>query len=150
MAHSVDQTPQVRYGVKGGCRRQVDGTTGLLSASEMLVRQGSYAWCQGTKLIVGGGCLSAGAVTRIEIVHGGRLSRGAKCRQPHPKQEFSISMAPSPRWSSHDDRGHERAEPLCGQQRAHIHSCKRFAAFLNRSPDTRQLRISDGSNCTWA
>ena len=36
-----------------------------------------------------------------------------------------------------------------GTQRGHIHSCKRFAAFLNRSPDTRRPRISVGSNCTW-
>ena len=29
------------------------------------------------------------------------------------------------------------ARELCvGTQRGHIHSCKRFAAFLNRSPDT--------------
>jgi integrase/recombinase XerD len=29
------------------------------------------------------------------------------------------------------------ARKLCaGTQRGHIHSCKRFAAFLNRSPDT--------------
>ena len=37
------------------------------------------------------------------------------------------------------------ARTLCaGTQRGHIHSCKRFAAFLNRSPDTRRLRISAG------
>jgi integrase/recombinase XerD len=30
-----------------------------------------------------------------------------------------------------------KARKLCsGTQRGHIHSCKRFAAFLNRSPDT--------------
>ena len=40
-----------------------------------------------------------------------------------------------PAASSHDRR-HERAEALCGTQRGHLHSCKRFAAFLNRSPDT--------------
>ncbi len=29
------------------------------------------------------------------------------------------------------------ARKLCaGTQRGHIHRCKRFAAFLNRSPDT--------------
>jgi len=29
------------------------------------------------------------------------------------------------------------ARRLCaGTQRGHIHNCKRFAAFLNRSPDT--------------
>src|SRR5947199_1326632 len=32
------------------------------------------------------------------------------------------------------------ARKLCaGTQRGHIHSCKRFAAFLNRSPDTATL-----------
>ena len=32
------------------------------------------------------------------------------------------------------------ARKLCaGTQRGHIHSCKRFAAFLKRSPDTATL-----------
>src|SRR5260370_13489695 len=44
------------------------------------------------------------------------------------------------------------ARKLCaGTQRGHIHSCKRFAAFLNRSPDTAttedirrfQLRLAE-------
>ena len=34
-------------------------------------------------------------------------------------------------------------------QRSHISSCKRFAAFLKRSPDTATLRTSAASNCTW-
>jgi hypothetical protein len=43
------------------------------------------------------------------------------------------------------------ARELCaGTQRGHTLSCKRFAAFLKRSPDTqRPLRISGGSSCTW-
>ena len=45
------------------------------------------------------------------------------------------------------------ARKLCaGTQRGHIHSCKRFAAFLNRSPDTAttedirrfQLHLAEG------
>jgi hypothetical protein len=40
------------------------------------------------------------------------------------------------------------ARKLCaGTQRGHIHSCKRFAGFLKRSPDTRpRRRISAGFN----
>ena len=34
-------------------------------------------------------------------------------------------------------------------QRSHIHSCKRFAAFLTRSPDTANQMTSAGFNCTW-
>ncbi len=42
------------------------------------------------------------------------------------------------------------ARKLCaGTQRGHIRSCKRFAAFLKRSPDTATSRISAGSSCTW-
>jgi len=42
------------------------------------------------------------------------------------------------------------ARKLCaGTQRSHIHSCKRVAAFLKRSPDTTQLRTSACSSCTW-
>ena len=42
------------------------------------------------------------------------------------------------------------ARKLCaGTQTGHIRSCKRFAAFLKRSPDTATLRISAVSNCTW-
>ena len=42
------------------------------------------------------------------------------------------------------------ARKLCaGTQRGHIHSCKRFAAFLKRSPDTATPRTSAGSSCTW-
>ena len=35
--------------------------------------------------------------------------------------------------------GHERSQALCGTQRGHIRSCKRFAAFLKRSPETATL-----------
>ena len=39
---------------------------------------------------------------------------------------------------------------LCARtQRGHIRSCKRFAAFLKRSPDTATLRTSACSSCTW-
>ena len=42
------------------------------------------------------------------------------------------------------------ARKLCaGTQRGHIHRCKRFAGFLNRSPTRRRPRISVGSSCTW-
>ena len=42
------------------------------------------------------------------------------------------------------------ARKLCvGTQRGHIRSCKRFAAFLKRSPETATLRTSAGSSCTW-
>ena len=34
-------------------------------------------------------------------------------------------------------------------QRSHIYSCKRFAAFLERSPDTATLRTFACSSCTW-
>ena len=34
------------------------------------------------------------------------------------------------------DRGHERPQAPPGTQRGHIRACKRFAAFLKRSPDT--------------
>ena len=41
------------------------------------------------------------------------------------------------------------ARTLCaGTQRGHIRSCKRFAAFLKRSPETAPLRTSAVSNCT--
>jgi hypothetical protein len=38
-----------RIWVKGGCRRQVDGTAGLPSDPEMPCAPGSYAWCQRRK-----------------------------------------------------------------------------------------------------
>jgi hypothetical protein len=42
------------------------------------------------------------------------------------------------------------ARKLCGgTQRGHILSCKRFAAFLKRSPDTATLMMPASSNCTW-
>ena len=34
-------------------------------------------------------------------------------------------------------------------QRSHIYSCKRFAAFLKRSPGVRHARTSACSGCTW-
>ena len=36
-----------------------------------------------------------------------------------------------------------------GTQRGHIRSCKRFAAFLHRSPTRPRPRISAASSCTW-
>ena len=42
------------------------------------------------------------------------------------------------------------ARKLCADtQRGHIRACKRFAAFVERSPETATLRISAGSSCTW-
>jgi len=42
------------------------------------------------------------------------------------------------------------ARKLCaGTQSGHIRACKRFAAFVKRSPETATLRISAGSSCTW-
>jgi hypothetical protein len=44
------------------------------------------------------------------------------------------------------------ARKLCcaGTQRGHILACKRFAAFLKRSPDTaRHVTISAASSFTW-
>ena len=39
------------------------------------------------------------------------------------------------------------ARKLCaGTQRGHIHSCRRFAAFLKQSPDTATGRISADSS----
>ena len=41
------------------------------------------------------------------------------------------------------------ARKLCaGTQRGHIRSCKRFAAFLKRSPDTATLEDIRRSSCT--
>jgi integrase/recombinase XerD len=37
------------------------------------------------------------------------------------------------------DRGHECAQALRGHTKGHVRSCKRFAAFLKRSPDTATL-----------
>ena len=34
-------------------------------------------------------------------------------------------------------------------QRSHIHSCRRFAAFLKRSPDTATADDVRRSSCTW-
>ena len=40
---------------------------------------------------------------------------------------------------------------LCARtQRGHIYSCKRFAAFLKRSPETATMRgHPPASSCTW-
>jgi hypothetical protein len=50
-----------------------------------------------------------------------------------------------------DDRGHERTEARFEHTEGHIHSCKRFAAFLNRSPDTATAEarspVSDAPLC---
>src|SRR6516164_883598 len=58
------------------------------------------------------------------------------CRQPHPRQELPMStevISPLRRRMIED----MNARKLGAQsQRSHIHSCKRFAAFLMRSPDT--------------
>src|ERR1019366_2932220 len=80
----------------------------------------------------------AGSVTRGEIVDSGRdaLSGRSRCRQPHPRQELPMStVTVSPlRQRMIEDMN---ARKLCaGTQRCHIPSCKRFAAFLKRSPDT--------------
>ena len=34
-------------------------------------------------------------------------------------------------------------------QRSHIYSCRRFAAFLKRSPDTAMPMMFVVSSCTW-
>ena len=42
------------------------------------------------------------------------------------------------------------ARKLCaGTQRGHIRGCKRFAAFLKRSPDTAAPDDIAVSSCTW-
>ena len=42
------------------------------------------------------------------------------------------------------------ARKLCaGTQRGHIRACKRFAAFLKRSPRRPRLRISAYSSFIW-
>src|SRR6516165_6638540 len=59
-----------------------------------------------------------------------------ECYQPHPRQELPMTTtAVSPlRQRLIEDMN---ARKLCaGTQRGHISSCKRFAAFLKRSPDT--------------
>src|ERR1700694_5465666 len=61
------------------------------------------------------------------------------CRQPHPRQELPMTTeAITPlRQRMIEDM---TARKLCaGTQRGHILSCKRFAAFLKRSPDTATL-----------
>src|ERR1700745_2980848 len=59
--------------------------------------------------------------------------------QPHPRQELHMTTkAITPlRQRMIEDMN---ARKLCaGTQRGHILSCKRFAAFLKRSPDTTTL-----------
>src|SRR6202163_3004709 len=59
-----------------------------------------------------------------------------ECHQPHPRQELPMSTeAITPlRQRMIEDMN---ARKLCaGTQRGHVRSCKRFAAFLKRSPDT--------------
>src|ERR1700687_750890 len=59
-----------------------------------------------------------------------------ECHQPHPRQELPMTTeAITPlRQRMIEDMN---ARKLCvGTQRGHVRSCKRFAAFLKRSPDT--------------
>jgi integrase/recombinase XerD len=50
---------------------------------------------------------------------------------------------------------HRMIEDMAGRklgshsQRSHIESCKRFAAFLKRSPDTGPPTISAAFSCIW-
>src|ERR1700681_4554449 len=58
------------------------------------------------------------------------------CQQPHPRQELPMTTeAITPlRQRMIEDMN---ARKLCaGTQRVHVCGCKRFAAFLKRSPDT--------------
>src|ERR1700692_614706 len=61
------------------------------------------------------------------------------CHQPHPRQELPMStdvISPLRQRMIED----MNARTLCaGTQRGHIRSCKRFAAFLKRSPETATL-----------
>src|ERR1700687_2890878 len=62
-----------------------------------------------------------------------------ECHQPHPRQELPMTTkAITPlRQRMIEDMN---ARKLCaGTQRGHIRSCKQFAAFLKRSPDTATL-----------
>src|SRR5215813_5490667 len=83
-------------------------------------------------------------------------------RQPHPRQELrmsTVTVTPLRQRMIED----MNARKLCaGTQRGHIRACKRFAAFLKRSPDTAtaedirlfQLHLSEvdasicNRNCT--
>src|ERR1700680_3302307 len=59
-----------------------------------------------------------------------------ECHQPHPRQELPMTTtAITPlRQRMIEDMN---ARKLCvGTQRGHIRACKRFAAFLKRSPET--------------
>src|SRR4029077_17298412 len=60
---------------------------------------------------------------------------GSRCRQPHPRQELPMStdIVTPLRQRMIEDM---TARKLCaGTQRRHIRSCRRRAAFLERSPD---------------
>src|SRR6478736_5091606 len=74
----------------------------------------------------------------VEIVDSGQgsLSGGSRCRQPHPKQELPMrtDTVSSLRQRMIEDMNARKLGSHT--QRSHILSCKRFAAFLKRSPDT--------------
>src|SRR5713226_7017863 len=92
------------------------------------------------------GGLSGRALTRLEIVDSGAgrpvlrievLSTSSRTGVAH---EYGFCQ---PAASAHDREpapakaGDMNARKLCaGTQRGHIRSCKQFAAFLKRSPDT--------------
>src|SRR5258708_22817622 len=84
------------------------------------------------------GGVRGGSVDKGEVVDGGQVgqSGGWRCRQTHPRQELpmsTVTVTPLRQRMIED----MNARKLCaGTQRGHIHSCKRFAAFLKRSPDT--------------
>src|SRR6476660_1091650 len=62
-----------------------------------------------------------------------------ECHQPHPRQELPMTTEAitTLRQRMIEDMN---ARKLCtGTQRGHILSCKRFAAFIKRSPDTATL-----------
>src|SRR6202011_4976414 len=66
----------------------------------------------------------------------GSLSGGLRCRHPQPRQELPMSthaVSPLRRRMIEDMNARKLG---AHSQRSHIHSCKRFAAFLKRSPDT--------------
>src|SRR6478609_4348851 len=74
----------------------------------------------------------------VEIVDSGQgsLSGGSRCRQPHPKQELPMrtDTVSSLRQRMIEDMNARKLGSHT--QRSRILSCKRFAAFLKRSPDT--------------
>src|SRR6476659_8108522 len=74
----------------------------------------------------------------VEIVDSGQgsLSGGSRFRQPHPKQELPMrtDTVSSLRQRMIEDMNARKLGSHT--QRSRILSCKRFAAFLKRSPDT--------------